>query len=587
MIAAAEKLGIDLRGATSGLINTICPECSHTRKKNRDTCLNVNLTEGWYKCWHCEWKGALNMQQDSQKQYVKQITPKKQGEYRPTQLNDLSGPAIDFFKKRGIEDRTLRLEGIKTAQKWFGKYQKEVGAIAFPFIKNNMRVNTKYRTSTKDMAQDGNAEKCFYRFDQMSKGKRIYITEGEIDALTLVQCGYSDGVTSVPDGAPNPTANNLDTKFSYFTDEAMKIFDAADEIVLVTDNDVNGKFLESELKRRIGLDKCLTIIYPEGCKDINDVLVKLGEDAVKEIIEAAKHCPVSGLKVFDDYKGEIYNLYNGVTGSYYKTGWRDMDKHLKIKTGQLNIVTGVPGSGKSEWVDDLMMNTVKEYGLKWAVFSPENYPPQVYFRKLSEKYCDKPFTEFNENDLNLSISHLSEHIKLVIDNDEDEVTIDYLFERIRTLVFRYGIKGVVIDPWNEIIHNIGAREDMYLNKVLRKIKRFIRKYDLTFWLVAHPKNPAKDKEGNYYKITAYDIAGGYAWFAKADNIFSVWRDKADVAKPVEVDIQKIKQKTDGTLGTCYFYYQFETGRYKSHHSSLDNVYVTEEDKEEITETTNW
>ena len=423
-------------------------------------------------------------------------------------MNPMSGAALDGCRNIKKIQRTL----------------------AFQFIKGNKRVNTKYRTSTKDMAQDANAEKCFYNFDVLLPApKRIHITEGEIDALSLIECGFTD-VVSVPDGAPNPTANNLDTKFSYFTDEAMKLFDAIKEIVLVVDNDENGRFLENELKRRIGIDKCLRVKYPEGCKDINDVLVKEGPEAVEDVLLAAEHFPVSGLNTFKDYESEIIDMYNGVAEAHYTTGWPHMDKHLKVKTGQLNIVTGTPGSGKSEWVDDLMINTVQNHGVKWAVFSPENYPVKVYYRKLAEKFEDRNFKEFDESTVKNSISELSNYVNLIVDNDKDEVTMDYLFERIRALVFRKGIKGVIIDPWNEIQHEIGPREDLYLAKMLRKVKRFIRKYDLSFWLVAHPKNPQRNKDGNYNKITAYDIAGGYTWNAKADNIFSVWRDRQDNKK---------------------------------------------------------
>jgi twinkle protein len=123
---------------------------------------------------------------------------------------------------------------------------------------------------------------------------------------------------------------------------------------------------------------------------------------------------------------------------------------------------------------------------------------------------------------------------------------------------------------------MGEREDQYLAKMLRKVKRFIRKYDLSFWLVAHPKNPQRNKDGNYNKITAYDIAGGYTWNAKADNIFSVWRDRQDNKKPVEVDILKIKYKTDGELGTCRFFYQYSTGKFQSCGSSLDDLTEVED-----------
>ena len=571
MIDKIHALGIDLKGRKGVEVKTVCPFCPSGRGNPNDLSLAVNTVSGAYFCHYCNASGCAdtNSQNKPLDKPFRAIKAKSTTPYKETVLEEVSSGVIEFMKKRGISEEVLRREQIKVAEKWFPQTNDAHKCIAFPFFKGNKRVATKYRDHNKNMSQDAGGEKCFYRFDEMSKGNRIYITEGEIDALTLVECGYSDGVVSVPDGAPNPSANNLDNKFSYFTEEAMNIFDDAEEIYLVVDNDANGRFLEQELKRRIGIDKCLLVDYPQGCKDINDVLLKLGHEGVVEVIENAQHCPVDGLKTFDDYALEIDNMRLGITDEYYETGYPDFDRHLKIKRGQLNIVTGSPGSGKSEFVDDLMINMIKTYGVRWAVFSPENYPPQVYYKKLAEKYNNKSFPEMNENEINLSRSDLSGSVKLIIDNDTDEVTVDYLLERIRVLVFRFGVRAVIIDPWNEIDHNIGSREDLYLNKILRKIKRFIRKYDVSLWLVAHPKNPKMLADGTYPRVTAYDIAGGYAWFAKADNVFSVWRDKENPNEPVEVNIQKIKQKTDGELGICYFDYDKRTGRYKSVGSSLD------------------
>jgi twinkle protein len=563
-----QELGIEIKSQSQH--KTWCPECIRLGKSKSDS-LSIDPSQNIFNCHKCGWNNG-HIKSQGPRQYIQQPSkPKIQGEYRPDQLRALKMAEIDFFKNRGISEQTLSKASVKGCTKWMPQTKCDTDVIAFQFIKKNLRVNTKYRALDKSMSQDKSGEKCFYNFEVLErKPKRVYITEGEIDALTLIECNYKDAV-SVPDGAPNPTANNLDNKFSYFTEEAMKLFDEIQEIVLVTDNDENGRFLESELKRRIGIDKCLFIQYPEGCKDINDVLVKEGPEAVEDVLESAKHYPVDGLNTFKDYENEIIDMYNGVAQEYWETGWTHMDKHLKVKGGQLNIVTGTPGSGKSEWVDDLMINTVKTYGSKWAVFSPENYPVKVYYRKLAEKFENMNFSQFNETTVKNSISELSEYVTLIVDNDKDEVTMKYLFDRIRTLVFRKGIKAVIIDPWNEIQHTMGEREDQYLSKMLRKIKRFIRKYDLSFWLVAHPKNPQRNKDGNYNKITAYDIAGGYTWNAKADNIFSVWRDRSDNKKPVEVDVLKIKYKTDGDLGTCKFFYQYATGRFKSCGSSLDEI----------------
>lgn len=566
------NLGIDVQGRYTGEHKVLCPQCSHTRKKNSQPILSINLDTGLYKCWNdtCGWSGCVKIQQNDHKPVYSRPKEKKQGEYRPKELKELTAPVIEFFKTRGISHHTLLKYGVRESRAWFHEYKAEADCIAFQYIKNNMRVATKYRDAGKNMTQDKGGEKCFYNFDALAKvPKKLYITEGEIDALTLLECGFTD-VVSVPDGAPSPDSKNFESKFNFLTDEAMKLIDQVNEVVLVVDSDLAGRLLEAELSRRIGLDKCLRIQYPEGCKDINDVLVKEGPEAVEDTCINAQHFPVSGLNTFNDYHQEITDMFNGVQQEHFSTGHPHMDKHLKIKTGQLNIVTGTPGSGKSEWVDDVMINTIQNHDLKWGVFSPENYPATVYFRKLAEKYENTNFSNFTQERLNNSVAELSEYVNLIVDNDEDEVTMDYLFKRIRALVFRKGIRAVIIDPWNEISHNIGTREDIYLAKVLRKIKRFIRKYNLSFWLVCHPKNPQKDKDGNYYKSTAYDIAGGYTWNAKGDNIFSVWRDRQNKKKPVEVDILKIKYKTDGELGTCYYWYQYATGKFQSCKSSLDD-----------------
>jgi len=563
-----QELGIEIRG--SGQHKTKCPECVRRGKTQGVSDLSVDPAQGLFNCHKCTWNNGDITGQKTQTYIPQPPKPKIQGEYRPDQLSDLTEAALGYFDKRGISKETLFKTGVRSCQKWMPQYKKEVETIAFQFIKSNQRVNTKYRTAKKEMTQDKNAAKCFYNFEVLErKPKRIYITEGEIDTLTLIECNYLDSI-SVPDGAPNPSVNNLDNKFSYFTEEAMKLFDKIQEVVLVTDNDENGRFLEKELKRRIGADKCLFINYPEGCKDINDVLVKEGPEAVEDVLNDARHCPIDGVKTFRDFKREIQNMRDGVSCKYYETGCSDMDKHLKIKMGQLNIVTGSPGCGKSEWVDEIVVSTAKQYGLKWVIFSPENNPSEVYFRKLAAKYHIKSFDSMNDSEINEATDYLSDHIQLLVDSEEEDISIDYLLERVKSLVFRHGINGVVLDPWNEILNETGAREDLYISKVLRKIKRFSRLYDITFWIVAHPKNPKMLNDGSYPRITAYDIVGGYAWFAKADNLFSVWRDKDNHLNPVEISIQKIKQKTDGKEGICYLHYDYESGTYTGAGSSLDD-----------------
>ena len=79
------------------------------------------------------------------------------------------------------------------------------------------------------------------------------------------------------------------------------------------------------------------------------------------------------------------------------TGWLFFDDYFTFPPmGQLSVVTGVPGSGKSEWLDSLAMNMAMKQNWKVFYYSPENYPPSFHLQKLMEKYCGLPaFADYN------------------------------------------------------------------------------------------------------------------------------------------------------------------------------------------------
>lgn len=561
MIQALESLGIDLRGNTSGEIKTLCPQCSHTRKKRNQPCLNVDIDKGLYNCWHCEeFSGAVKNKE------FKKMAPTKQQEYKTTPLDDLTGKVIEWFSSRGISEKTLRLAGVKSSKRWMPQTQKEENTIAFQFIKNNLRVNTKYRDGRKNMSQDKGGEKCFYRYDSLIGAKEIFITEGEIDALTLLECNYDSGVTSVPDGAPNPTKNSLETKFSYLNEESQTIFEECEKVYLFTDNDENGQFLEKELARRIGKEKCLKVIYPEGCKDINDVLVKHGKEKVIEVVNCALPYPISGVHKFADFKQDILDYYDGKSKEKTSTGWHNMDDYYQLIKGHLNILTGIPNSGKSEWLDALMVNTIKNNGWSWAIYSPENLPAEFHFQKLIEKITGKSMMfdgdRISRVNIESEIDAFSEVIDLIIP-PEDEMSLDDILSRIKSSVFRTGIDAFIIDPWNEIDHRVkdGQTETDYVSYALGKVRRFARQHDLSAWIVAHPAKLYKNRDTGEYPIpTLYDISGSANWRNKADNGFVVWRD-FNGEQTTKVYIQKIRFKNTGKLGEVSFKWDWKTGRY--------------------------
>ena len=522
-----EENGIYIR-ETSGQEKTVCPECSNSRRKSKDKCLSVNIDEGVWHCHHCGWKGSLKKVKHLTKiESVKKPEP-------PTTKVDTSLPdnVYQWFEGRGITRSVVNDAKIGYKDRW----------IQFPFYKDGEVVNIKSRTADKKFRQEKNAEKCFYRFDHMKGMETIIITEGEMDALSLVQAGFTN-VVSVPDGATAPNSNPSDRKFSYLISAEEHLMNA-EKVILCTDSDGAGKHLRDELSRRIGREKCCRVNYPDDCKDMNEVLVKHGEERILDIVSGAYPYPIEGVVTIEDVADDAIDLFNKPEHLGLSTGWIDLDDHYRISHSEVSVVTGVPNMGKSEWMDALMINMVQEYGWKFGIFSAENFPVKHHLLKLVGKFAKQPFwgdNKMSEEVARSSMSVLNDHIKF-IGTQESSVTIESIMEQAKILNYRYGLNGLVIDPWNTIEHKFGdgENETNYVSRVLSQLNTFAKANELHIWVVAHPRKMENDANRRVIVPSPYDISGSANWFNKCDNSVTIHRHITQDEDYVGVHIHKIR-----------------------------------------------
>jgi twinkle protein len=549
---------IEIPAGARGQVRVLCPRCSAERRKSREKCLSVDVSKGVWFCHHCGYAGGLGSEKPfSSERISKTVTIPKY-----TAKTDLPGNVIQYFQNRGISERVLKAEKVGYGSSW-----KDKNGIQFPYFKGGIAVNVKHRSHEKEFRQEKNAEKCLYRFDQITncKGDPLIIAEGEIDCLSFLEAGF-EMVTSIPDGAPNEGSKNYTTKFD-FLKSAEAIFENHKKIILAMDNDANGKTAERELARRIGLERCYRIQYPQGCKDANDVLVKYGTEAVKQIISAAKAYPIAGIFTAADLRDEVIARYHHGAGRGLSTGLATLDPFYTVKPGELTVVTGIPGSGKSEFVDALAVRMAGLHDWKFAFFSPENLPVSRHISKLIEKINGKPFAQNGFDERRMTIEEVDQCIDIMNDYlffiyPEDEIlSVDTVLEKARITIFRYGVHGIVIDPWNELEHFHGnLTEAQYLSRELTKIRRFARVNQVHIWVVAHPRNLVKDLNGDYRPPTMYEIAGGAHWRNKADNGLCIHRPDYSVDE-TEVYIQKIRFKEVGKIGHISLIYARDSGEY--------------------------
>ena len=513
-----------------------------------------------------------------------------------------------WFQQRGISLEVVERNGVGVTRSYNPATRATVDAIVFPYRVNGAIVNAKYRQAdVKSFWQSKGGDKTLYGLDDMAESDTVIIVEGEMDKLAMEQAGYRNCV-SVPDGAPAKVKDGPvppveeDRKFSYLW-QCRSHLDRAKSIILATDADEPGQALAEELARRLGRERCWRVQWPGSAaaaqaaseggpaagdeapdpaamrKDANEVLMKDGAAALAKLVDSAQPVPIRGLFRFGDFEEEL-DRYFGLEQSQQDLalslagmsgGWDNVDQLYRIVPGELSIVTGVPNSGKSEWVDALMCNLAERHGWSFALCSMENKVTD-HARKLIEKFVGKPFfsqQSYAQGSLRMSDEEyrrgkawLDDHFALIRHEDDELPSIDWVLGLARAAVLRYGIRGLLIDPYNELDHRRpnNVSETEYVSQMLTRIKRFASHYDVHVWFVAHPRQMQQWRGG---APGLYDISGSAHFVNKCDNGIVVHRIRDDPERMAEVRIimQKVRNKVSGRIGEAVLKYDRASGRY--------------------------
>jgi len=590
-------LGIKLR-RRSGQEKTTCPQCSESRRNKKDTSLSVNITEGTYNCHHCSWKGSVK--QFQQKEMKKKFEKPDQSMLKSISLNE---KVVAYSKARGISEETLKRFMIHAKEEWMPQTQKKERCIVFPYIRSGELINAKFRDGAKNFRLCKDAEMTFFGMQTLDGKHCAIITEGEWDALAAYEAGFGknyetvadkDGVVvehdlgrwavlSVPNGA------SMGSQKLEYLDNCSDWLSSIDEFVIATDGDEAGISLRDELVRRLGVEKCRILHYPSdavisnidgskrACKDLNEVLLVFGKDALISLVNESDALPVDGITYLGDiFPTMLENFRNGVKLSP-TTRFGDFDEYFRWKKGDINVVIGYGNHGKTTfWLQMMLTKSIYD-GWKWAIFSPENYPANDFYDDLVEMYAGKWLDKMDEKEYVEACGFVNDHIFYVY--PENEHDIESIHEKFRYLILKKGCDGVMIDPFNQLdkTQKPYERDDQYIGNVLKDIKRFALLNAVSYNIVMHPKNPNYNNDKSLPVVDMYDIAGGAMTGNKSDQIISYYRPNFHLDKNdpnVQVYIQKLKRRrTGGKLGQFDIKLNWSTKRYSD---MFDHTYCDPE-----------
>jgi len=539
-------------GLDVGKSQGTCPLCSSSRKpENRKAkCASYDWERGLGTCHNCDKSFQLHTFKRKGKAERDYVIPEK------TTVGQLNDKVVEWFKTRSISEQTLKDVKVSVGQEFMPQTGKTENTIQFNYLVGGQLTNVKYRDGRKNFKLYKGAEKVFYNIDSIVGHDTCVIVEGEMDVLAIHEAGYTP-VVSVPNGATLNT-NNLD-----YLDNCIDYFEDKKKIIIAVDDDPPGVALQQELIRRLGAEVCYIATF-DDCKDANEYLVKHGTKELMSRIDIAHPVPLENVTTFRDIEDEVTDFVRNGFKRGYQIGLHNFDNIFSTYTKQFITVTGVPSSGKSDFVDQMCVGYNREYGWKTAFASPENAPTYLHAHKLMRKvWGDMP----NKGDIggdkwNQVANHVNDNFFFI---DMERYTLESVLRKGAELVKRKGIKCLVIDPYNKVRDTDCQTEDVnrYTMEYLTKIETFAKKYDVLVFIVAHPTKMYKGQDGKIEEPTMYNIKGGGEWYDASYHGLLVHRDYE--AKTTKVKVLKVKFQNLGENGAeAHFTWEPRSGCFVPH-----------------------
>lgn len=454
--------------------------------------------------------------------------------------------------ERGIKPEIIRKYGVceNAVPIWFRDIQGKEKAIAFPAYTIDSEgeshlANVKYlaikRTDEgkKLLAQHPMGTNHLIFMNRIPRDAReVVICEGEIDALTMAGAGLN--AVSVPAGAHGdrsdgkPHANNewLTNDYAWLS--------RFETVYLCFDSDDAGRNAERALFYRIGINRTKVVHIPDvgdpKIKDPNSYARYLAENEcdvdaeLQKLVKNATALNPETLKFAIQYRQQLYDLMFPKDGEApgYRLPNCDFGDHFKIRPGEVTVVSGFGGHGKSEFLNDLIVSMCEEYGEKAVIGSFET-PPARTLLSMARQISGRRRIVFVDDAGNETVDEKGFDDACQMLNN-DVLFYDFVgtaeskkaLEAYGLAARMYGVKFFVIDSL--MCMDIEEDDSQGQKEFMNLLREFVLKYGVHMFVVAHSRKPTEKKREETYIPWKHDILGSVHISNLAWNVLIPWRN---------------------------------------------------------------
>lgn len=450
------------------------------------------------------------------------VKTRRQYQYPKEVVCDDKSRVYEYFQKRKISPQTIDYADVRQ--------DSEGNAVFNYYDTNDVLTMVKYRPSRKVKKGEN---KCWcqkgadttpllFNMNRINTTVPLLICEGEPDCLSAIESGFTNAV-SVPLGSTN----------FHWIEENWDFLEQFDSIIICSDNDEAGLKMQKECIYRLGSWRTKVVEVPRfyvdevantkcSVNDLNEALYYYGKEKVMEIILDAKDSPVPGVVDFADIEDIDLDALDGIP-----TGLPNLDRYLmKLFYGTLNIVTGINGSGKSSFLNQVICQCL-DRGENAYLFSGElpnfqakNWLNFIFAGQRNVKECQYNDSIFYKvtPEAKRAISEFYRGCLYIRQDGESNKSAD-LLKSMEDSVRKYGTKLLILDNLTAI--NLESNDNNKYDKqadFIMDLIAFAVKFNVVVILVVHPH-----KIDMMRRLSKMDVQGISAIIDLAHRIISLYR----------------------------------------------------------------
>lgn len=510
-----------------------CPACGSKDNLGR-------YSDGHGYCFGCGWVDRTGVDKPLN-------TTKTEGKTM-SNLQSYYDAEVQSLPARKISEKTCVKFGVR-----IGRYNDRP-AHFYPYYREGKVVACKVRFPDKTFTVIGEgASLPMFGQNLWSTGKKLVVTEGEIDALSVSTIQDDKWpVVSVPNGAQG-AKRAMQKNLEYF--------DSFEEIILMFDMDKAGQEAAKDCVELFepGKVKIATLPY----KDANECLVNgvVGE-VIAAIWNAQAYRP-DGIISGEDLWDEITKVDTQESLEY---PWQGLNlKTSGLRRGELVTFTAGSGIGKSAVVRELAYHLIQKGETVGMLMLEEN--PKRTALGLMGIHLNKPIhlhkEEIDEESLMEAFRATVGSSRCYLYDHFGSSSIDNLVSRIRFLSRGCGCGWIILDHLSIVVSGLGDGDERRLiDNTMTTLRTLVEELGVGMILVSHLKRPDGNKGHEEGAVTSLSqLRGSHAIAQLSDMVIGLERNQQDVETGNQTTVRVLKNRYSGETGVaCTLIYDKETGR---------------------------